>query len=134
MISPLIIEEIMHIIVIANRARQDLIVATNLWLTTNLTGTFYKIRNYIKLDDDANAKELHLVFIGAGLQTELHIRYLYHLPIMKKLLKRVTIVNRSLGRAESLKESIKMFLNDDMDDNHTIDDDNENISKSDQEN
>ena len=59
MISPLIIEEIMHIIVIANRARQDLIVATNLWLTTNLTGTFYKIRNYIKLDDDANAKELH---------------------------------------------------------------------------
>ena len=87
-----------------------------------------------QLDDDANAKELHLVLIGAGLQAKLHMRYLYHLPIMKKLLKRVTIVNRSQGRAESLKESIKTFLNDDMDDDHTTDDDNENISKSDQEN
>mmetsp|Transcript_4275 Transcript_4275/g.5552 ORF Transcript_4275/g.5552 Transcript_4275/m.5552 type:complete len:437 (+) Transcript_4275:95-1405(+) len=55
-------------------------------------------------------KDLHLVVFGAGLQAELHILCLYHIPLIKKHLKRITIANRNLERAELLKETIEELL------------------------
>jgi ornithine cyclodeaminase/alanine dehydrogenase-like protein (mu-crystallin family) len=62
-------------------------------------------------ENSTSSQQLHLVVVGAGLQIELHIRYLSHLLIMKHKLNKITIVNRSSERAQTLKDSMQTFFN-----------------------
>ena len=69
-----------------------------------------------ELFEDRILNNLHLVVIGAGLQAELHIQYLHHIPVIRNRLKKITIINRTLQRALSLREKMKGILSVNGDD------------------
>lgn len=51
-------------------------------------------------------KDKHLVVFGAGIQAEMHIRLIQY--ILPNEISKVTIVNRSLGRADTLKKTLEV--------------------------
>ncbi|GFH56367.1 hypothetical protein CTEN210_12843 [Chaetoceros tenuissimus] len=51
-------------------------------------------------------KDKHLVLFGAGIQAEMHIRLIQY--ILPNEIYKVTIVNRSLGRADNLKKTLEV--------------------------
>ncbi len=62
-------------------------------------------------DDKKEMKNLHLVVIGAGIQAELHIRALKH--VYQDALTKVTIVNRTIERANQLMHRLQNGDGDD---------------------
>ena len=73
------------------------------YLTAARTAAGSALATELALSDRRNPNGLTLVVFGAGLQAELHIRSIQHVVNINRLV----IVNRSLGRAEKLKEILK---------------------------